>query len=127
VFITANAQDQLGYDLEPWALPSMLYCWAEPYTIYLGPTFAQQQINAMVAGRTAGFATTPTVSSYASAAEIDCLRYFTGAGVQTWAYPRSVNDVPLAPGTKGIPVLLGVYFNSARGSESGSRGRGRDR
>ncbi len=64
-------------------MPSTLYYWAEPYTIYLGPTFVQQQINAMVAGRTAGFTTTPTVSSYASAAEIDCLRYFTGAGVQT--------------------------------------------
>jgi hypothetical protein len=72
----------------------------------------------MLAARTAGFATTPTVSSLTDAAANDYLRYFTKAGVQTWAYPRSLKDVPLASGTKGIPAFLGVYFNSARGSEN---------
>jgi hypothetical protein len=118
VFLVGNAQDQIGYYFEAWALPGTVYYSADHYTFYLGPTLAEQNINgAMLAARTAGFATTPTVSSLADATNNDYLRYFTKAGVQTWAYPRSSNDVALPAGTRGIPTYLGVYFNSARGSE----------
>ncbi len=123
VFITANAQDQLGYYFEPWALPGTLYYSADHYLFNVGPTFAEQQINGtMLAARAAGFATTPTVSSLTDAAANDYLRYFTGAGVQTWVYPRGRNDVAQPAGTKGIPVTIGTYFNSARGGEFGFPG-----
>ena len=119
VFITANAQDQLGYYFEAWALPGTFYYSADHYLFNVGPTFAQQQINGtMLAARDAGFATAPTVSSLEDAAANDYLRYFTTAGVQTWAYPRGRGDIPVAASGKGIPVFLGTYFASARGSES---------
>ncbi len=123
VFITANAQDQLGYYFEPWALPGTVYYSADHYLFNVGPTFAQQQINGtMLAARDAGFATAPTVSSLEDAAANDYLRYFSKAGVQTWVYPRGANDVPVAAGTKGIPVTIGTYFASARGGEIGFPG-----
>lgn len=119
VFITANAQDQLGYYFEAWALPGTFYYSADHYLFNVGPTFAQQQINGtMLAARDAGFTTAPTVSSLEDAAANDYLRYFTKAGVQTWAYPRGQGDAAVPAETTGIPVFLGTYFASARGSEN---------
>jgi hypothetical protein len=121
-FVVGNAQDQLGYYYEAWAYPGTFYYSADHYLYNVGPTLAQQNIQAqLVNGQSLGFAVNPAVSSLTGAAENDYTRYFTQAGVQVWAYPHGQRDV-LARGTTSFTLPIGVYFNAARGADSGFPG-----
>jgi hypothetical protein len=118
VAVVGNAQDQLGYYFEPWAYPGTFYYSADHYLFNASLTLAQQNIAAeLVNGQTLGFAVSPTVSSYTDAGGSDYLRYFKGAGVQAWAYPRGDHANPAPSG--GITVPIGIYSNSARGTQNG--------
>ena len=116
-FIVSNAQDQLGYYFEEWAHVQTLYYSADHYLYNVGPTLAQQNIQAQVLnGRSLGFAVQPTVASLTGAADNDQTRYFTSAGVQVNGFPQGAAD-PLARVRGGIAVPIGLYWNVARGSE----------
>lgn len=115
VFNVGNAQDQLGYYYEAWAYPGTLYYSADHYIYNVGFTLAQQNIQGdTLVAHDLGFAVTPTTPL---PVDNDYLRYFLKAGVQAWAYPRGPHDLPVDPGTITVPI--GVYFNIARGHESG--------
>ncbi|MCU1593180.1 MAG: hypothetical protein JWO12_572 [Frankiales bacterium] len=117
-FVVGNAQDQLGYYFEEWAHPQTLYYSADHYLYNLGPTLAQQNIQAQVLnGHALGFAVDETAASLTAAAGNDHLRYLKKAGIQVWAYPQGLRD-PL----KGWQIPLGIYWNHARGSEYGVPG-----
>ncbi|MCU1591624.1 MAG: hypothetical protein JWP11_2880 [Frankiales bacterium] len=117
-FIVGNAQDQLGYYFEEWAYPQTLYYSADHYLYNVGPTLAQQNIQAEVLNGTAlGFAVTESAEPVTAAAGNDNLRYPLKAGIQVWGYPQGLHDV-----VGGLTIPLGVYWNSARGSESGFPG-----
>ncbi|GAC1444985.1 MAG: hypothetical protein NVSMB55_23400 [Mycobacteriales bacterium] len=121
-FVVGNAQDQLGYYYEVWAYPGTFYYSADHYLYNVGPTLAQQNIQAeLLNGRALGFAVNPAVSSLTGAAENDYTRYFRQAGIQVWAYPQGRHDVlPRTASSFGLPI--GVYWNEARGSENGLPG-----
>lgn len=117
-FVVANAQDQLGYYFEEWAYPQSLYYSADHYLYNVGPTLAQQNIQAeVVNGRALGFAVTESVEPVTAAAGNDHTRYPLKAGIQAWAYPQGSHD-PL----RGLTIPLGIYWNDARGSEAGVPG-----
>ncbi|MDP9100563.1 MAG: hypothetical protein M3N21_00195 [Actinomycetota bacterium] len=117
-FVIGNAQDQLGYYYEEWAYPGTFYYSADHYLYNVGPTMAQQNIEAqLVNGNALGFAVNPTVESLRGIADNDYLRYARQAGIQAWAYPQGPRDVlAMTRHGRGIPLAIGLYFNDARGS-----------
>ena len=117
-FVVGNAQDQLGYYYEEWAFPQTLYYSADHYLYNVGPTLAQQNIQAeVVNGLALGFGVNETVASITAVAGNDHLRYPFKAGIQVWGYPQGLRD-PL----HGLTIALGVYWNDARGNEYGVPG-----
>ncbi|MCU1588249.1 MAG: hypothetical protein JWN31_1742 [Frankiales bacterium] len=117
-FVVGNAQDQLGYYYEEWAFPQTLYYSADHYLYNVGPTLAQQNIQAeVVNGEQLGFGLGESVESITAVAGNDNLRYPLKAGIQVWAYPQALRD-PL----RGLTIPLGVYWNDARGNEYGVPG-----
>ena len=117
-FVIGNAQDQLGYYYEEWAYPQTFYYSADHYLYNVGPTLAQQNIQAEVLnGQALGFPPGESVASLTAAAGNDHLRYFRQAGIQVWGYPQALRD-PL----RGLTIPLGVYWNDARGSGAGFPG-----
>ena len=115
-FVIANAQDQLGYYFEQWAYPQSLYYSADHYLYNVGPTLAQQNIQAEVLnGRALGFGVNESAASLTAATGNDHLRYVQKGGVQVWGYPQGRRDV-----LHGLTIALGLYWNSARGSETGA-------
>lgn len=117
-FVVGNAQDQLGYYFEEWAYPQTLYYSADHYLYNLGPTLAQQNIQAeVVNGQALGFGVNESVESLTAAGGNDHLRYALKGGIQVWGYPQGLRD-PL----HGLTIPLGVYWNNARGSEAGVPG-----
>lgn len=117
-FIVANAQDQLGYYYEEWAFPQSLYYSADHYLYNVGPTLAQQNIQAeVINGNALGFGVNETVASLTAVAGNDHLRYVLKAGIQVWGYPQALRDP-----VRGLTIPLGIYWNNARGSEAGIPG-----
>ncbi|GAC1445448.1 MAG: hypothetical protein NVS3B26_23900 [Mycobacteriales bacterium] len=117
-FVIGNAQDQLGYYYEEWAYPQSFYYSADHYLYNVGPTLAQQNIQAEVLnGRALGFAVAETAESLTAATGNDQLRYPLKAGIQVWGYPHGLHDI-----VTGLTIPIGVYWNSARGSQAGVPG-----
>ena len=115
-FIVGNAQDQLGYYFEPYALGPSVYYSADHYIFNIGVTLSTQNIEAnFLNGQALGFSGQLATSQYSDAASNDYLRYFLKGGVQVMAFPQgAAEQLPKGP---GITLPIGIHFNHARGSE----------
>ncbi|GAC1331472.1 MAG: hypothetical protein NVSMB17_09540 [Candidatus Dormibacteria bacterium] len=117
VFTPGNAQDQLGYYFEPYALAPSVYYSADHYIFNIGVTLSTQNIQAhYLNGQALGFSGQLATDQYTDALNNDYLRYFLKGAVQVMAFPRGAAEAP-QPGP-GITIPIGIHFNHARGSEN---------
>jgi hypothetical protein len=111
VMTAGQAQDQLGYYYEPWALPFTFVYSVNHYLFNVGPTLAEENVQAHAANAALlGFETVPTP---ADPVGVDLTRT-REAGVQVVPFPNPLGVEDPSPEGDPVTVPVGVFTEDAR-------------